>query len=199
MTQENSKQPQPFSGDHTPHDLLVLSVISFLVYAAIAWVIFTFLHEGPMLETLTTGISPGNQLLIGLMSGAFCAVTISFFADRSPLSGVLDDFYLFRVISQTPFSWFDRIQLSLFAGVGEELLFRGAVQPVLGIWMTTIIFVGLHGYFKFQKPGHILFGALMFGLSMVLGYLFEYAGLLAAMSAHAVYDVIMLHWVSRDK
>jgi membrane protease YdiL (CAAX protease family) len=36
---------------------------------------------------------------------------------------------------------------------------------------------------------------MMFGLSMGLGYLFEEAGLIAAMTAHAVYDIIMLKLV----
>ena len=35
----------------------------------------------------------------------------------------------------------------------------------------------------------------MFGLSMGLGYLFEEAGLIAAMVAHAVYDLTMLKWM----
>lgn len=93
---------------------------------------------------------------------------------------------------------FDRWQLSLFAGAGEELLFRGAIQPLLGIWVTSAIFIGIHGYFKFTSIGHIIFGVMMFSLSIMLGYLFEHAGLIAAMSAHAIYDVIMLKMVQKN-
>ena len=38
------------------------------------------------------------------------------------------------------------IFISVCAGVGEELFFRGAIQPMLGVWMTAILFVLLHGY-----------------------------------------------------
>ncbi|MBK7566807.1 MAG: CPBP family intramembrane metalloprotease [Bacteroidetes bacterium] len=31
--------------------------------------------------------------------------------------------------------------LSFCAGVGEELLFRGAIQPWLGIWLTALLFI----------------------------------------------------------
>jgi len=78
----------------------------------------------------------------------------------------------------------------------SHIIILGAfIQPLLGIWITSIIFVGLHGYFKFKSARHIIFGVLMFGLSMGLGYLFEEAGLIAAMVAHAVYDLIMLKWM----
>ena len=78
----------------------------------------------------------------------------------------------------------------------SHIIILGAfIQPLLGIWITSIIFVGLHGYFKFKSAGHIIFGVLMFGLSMGLGYLFEEAGLIAAMVAHAVYDLTMLKWM----
>lgn len=33
----------------------------------------------------------------------------------------------------------------LCAGAGEELLFRGAVQPLAGLWLTSVIFTALVG------------------------------------------------------
>jgi len=177
------------------HSLLFLSAASATIYLLLALLIFYFFYEGNLLSAFDHGLSLTGQLATGLSTGSVAALVIIWAAGRSPVSDVLDDFYLVREISKTRFSRFDRIQLSLFAGTGEELLFRGAIQPLLGIWFTSGIFVAIHGYFKFQKIGHLVFGALMFGLSMLLGYLFEYAGLVAAMSAHAVYDMLMLWWV----
>jgi membrane protease YdiL (CAAX protease family) len=39
---------------------------------------------------------------------------------------------------------FNPIWISLFAGVGEEILFRGAIQPLRGLWLTSAIFCLLH-------------------------------------------------------
>ncbi|HET8866603.1 MAG TPA: CPBP family glutamic-type intramembrane protease, partial [Gracilimonas sp.] len=72
-------------------------------------------------------------------------------------------------------------------------LFRGAIQPLLGNTLTSMIFISIHGYFKFRSPAHIFFGVLMFGLSFMLGLLFEHVGLISAMIAHTIYDLIMLH------
>jgi len=179
------------------HSLLFLSAASATIYLLLALLIFYFFYEGNLLSAFDHGLSLTGQLATGLSTGSVAALVIIWAAGRFPVSDVLDDFYLVREISKTRFNRFDRIQLSLFAGTGEELLFRGAIQPLLGIWFTSLIFVAIHGYFKFQKIGHLVFGGLMFALSMMLGYLFEHAGLIAAMSAHALYDVLMLWWVKK--
>lgn len=182
----------------TSRNLLILSILSALTYTVLALVIFHYFHGTEFRAAFAHGFSVSNQLLAGIGAGGASALLIRFFADRPPVAEVLDDFYVVRMIRESRFSPFDRIQLSLFAGAGEELLFRGAIQPILGIWTTSVIFVGIHGYFKFRKAGHWLFGALMFCLSMLLGVLYEYAGLVSAMTAHAVYDMIMLWWVGEN-
>ena len=35
---------------------------------------------------------------------------------------------------------------SFCAGIGEEVLFRAGIQPLIGIWPTSVLFVLLHGY-----------------------------------------------------
>ncbi len=193
---DQNEDPESLS-ELSSRSLLFLSAASALIYLLLALLIFYFFYEENLLSAFDHGLSLTGQLVAGLGAGSLAALIIIWAADRPPVSDVLHDFYLVREISKTRFSRFDRIQLSLFAGTGEELLFRGAIQPLLGIWVTSLIFVAIHGYFKFQKPGHWIFGGLMFGLSMLLGVLFEYAGLMAAMSAHALYDVLMLWWVQK--
>lgn len=188
----NTTSSEDFSG----RNLLAMSVISFVIYSLLAIAIIYWFHDGTITRLFEHGYSFSRQIAVGGIAGCLAAAVIMFIANRKPVSQVLDDFYLFRIISQTRFTNFDRIQLSIFAGVGEELLFRGAIQPVLGIWITSVIFIGIHGYFKFTSAGHLIFGVMMFGLSVILGYLFEYSGLVAAMTAHAVYDILMLWWVA---
>lgn len=181
----------------TSTNLLMLSVVSAGVYFLLSYLIFYFFQGTSLAGAFDYDISVSNQLIIGIMAGGAAAGGITFIMNRPPVSKVLHDFYIVEIISNTRLTAFDRTQASLFAGVGEELLFRGALQPLLGVWLTSVIFVGLHGYFKFQSLGHIAFGLMMFGLSVLLGYLFEYVGLIAAMSAHAAYDMIMLYVVQK--
>lgn len=179
---------QDISGSH----LFLLSLTSAAVYLLLALLIYHSFYESGIAIAFDHGFSINNQILTGIVSGCIGAGIIGFVISRPPVSGILHDFYIVEAISKMNFSNFDRIQLSFFAGAGEELLFRGAIQPLLGIWITSLIFVGLHGYFKFKSTGHIAFGVMMFALSVGLGYIYEEAGLIAAMAAHAVYDIIML-------
>ncbi len=194
----SNKQKPKNSFAFSSGKLLALSLASSGLYFLVAISLFHFFHEGGLFAAFESGFSAGVQMGIGVVSGAILATVIFFIMSRPPVSEVLPDFYIIRVLSNTRFSLFDHTQLSLFAGMGEELLFRGALQPLLGNVFTSLIFVGIHGYFKFKSPGHIVFGSMMFGLSIVLGLLFAHAGLIAAMTAHAVYDLIMLQIVQKN-
>ncbi|WP_441000913.1 CPBP family intramembrane glutamic endopeptidase [Fodinibius sp. SL11] len=200
LNEENNAQPDTDDDSRLPsHNLLLLSLLSTLTYLIVALLLFRFVHQKSLLTAFDHGYTTSFQLLIGILSGAIAAGLIGFIIKRPPVADVLNDFYIVKIISKMKLTHFDRIQLSAFAGTGEELLFRGAIQPLLGIWITSAIFIGIHGYFKFTSIAHIIFGLMMFSLSMMLGYLFEHAGLIAAMSAHAVYDVIMLRMVQTKK
>ncbi len=177
--------------------MLGMSLLSFLFYLGLSLLLIYFFHEGSFMSIFEHGYSITVQVMIGTTAGIAAALIIMYLSTKSPIADVLDDYALFRVIANTRFSSFDRVQISFFAGTGEEILFRGAIQPILGIWVTSIIFIAIHGYFKFKSAGHILFGLMLFSLSMMLGVLYEVSGLISAMTAHAIYDLVMLQNVDR--
>lgn len=89
--------------------------------------------------------------------------------------------------------------LSICAGVGEELLFRGSIQPFLGIWPTALVFVLLHGYLNpFNRP-LFLYGILLTLISGGFGYLAEMFLLPAAIAAHVWIDVGLLYFLSSER
>lgn len=179
----------------TGRELLSMSAGSLVFYLFIATLLFWFFHDEGLFDAFSHGLAIHLQLGTGVLAGVAAAAVIIFFSSRSPMKEVLNDFAVFRIIANSKFTEFDRLQVSFFAGVGEELLFRGAIQPLIGIWFTSLIFIAIHGYISFRSAGHVLFTILLFGLSMMLGVLYEAAGLISAMTAHAVYDYIMLKWV----
>lgn len=178
--------------DLSTKNLLGMSLFSLLFYSTVAFLLIYFFHEDSISELFLRGYSFTTQLIIGIAAGVGASAVILLLSTRSPIKEVLNDFAIFRVIAKADFSTFDKSQVSLFAGIGEEFLFRGALQPIAGIWIASALFIAIHGYFKFKSAGHILFGVMMFGLSMMLGILFETSGLISAMAAHAVYDLVML-------
>ena len=74
--------------------------------------------------------------------------------------------------------------LGVTAGIGEELTLRGALQPKLGILLTSLLFASLHVQYSW-------FGMLtIFAIGIVLGFLRARAGTTVSIAVHAVYDVL---------
>ena len=71
------------------------------------------------------------------------------------------------------------------AGLGEETLFRGAVQPVFGILATSILFASMH----IQYGPSLLLGYI-FVLSVGLGLLRRYFNTTTSFLAHAGYNTL---------
>ncbi|MBK8338943.1 MAG: CPBP family intramembrane metalloprotease [Flavobacteriales bacterium] len=86
----------------------------------------------------------------------------------------------------------DRWVISFCAGVGEELLFRGALQYWLGVPLTAIGFVALHGYLDPRNARVTMYGAYLVLCMLAYGTVAEHIGLLPAMIAHFLFDVILL-------
>jgi hypothetical protein len=82
--------------------------------------------------------------------------------------------------------------ISLAAGAGEELLFRGAVQPELGLIPASVIFGLLH----MGGRGTLAFGCWAMVMGAALGGLAIWTGgLLAPIVAHAVYDAAAMSYI----
>ena len=71
------------------------------------------------------------------------------------------------------------------AGLGEETLFRGAVQPVLGILGSSVLFASMH-----IQYGPSLLLVHVFLLSVGLGLLRRYINTTASFVAHAAYNAL---------
>lgn len=88
---------------------------------------------------------------------------------------------------------FVAIVLALSSGIGEEVLFRGALQPRLGMVLTALLFTFLHAQYGFTW---ILLGLFLIGL--IFGWLAKNHGTMAAVVAHVVYNlavVILQVWI----
>ncbi len=86
------------------------------------------------------------------------------------------------------------IFLSLAAGFGEEIFFRGAIQPLIGIYMTSIVFVAIHGYFSLKNMVINFFGVLLFIFISFIGYIAEAYSIWHAIAAHFSYDLVLLFY-----
>lgn len=195
----NEQQPDNATPNLSTGKLLILSVVSVNVYVFFSMLIIRYWHKGGFNDIFLSDFTLWMQLGIGTGAGILASAIIYILIQIEPISKALSDYMIFEALSKAKFSFFDRAQLSVFAGAGEEVLFRGAIQPLIGNTLTSILFIGIHGYIKIKTPGHIAFGVMMFGLSFMLGFLTEYVGLVAAITAHALYDLIMLQAIQKGK
>lgn len=94
---------------------------------------------------------------------------------------------------------FDLVLVSLLAGVGEELLFRGLLQPAIAYWTGPLIGLlaasVLFGLAHLITPTYAIMAGLM---GCVIGWAMQVTdNLLSAILIHAVYDFIALSYFLR--
>ena len=75
--------------------------------------------------------------------------------------------------------------LAVFAGVCEEILFRGALQPRLGLVLTTLLFASTH-----VQYGLSIVLALIVIAGFTLGVLRRYTNTTTTIVCHVVYDLL---------
>ena len=106
--------------------------------------------------------------------------------------------FLARAVGSTPLGTTEIVIIGMAVGIAEELLFRAAIQPLVGVTVASLIFAAVHWNYAAVRGSRetIAFSALAFALvfliSIVLGHVFVAFGLGAAIIAHASYDIVVL-------
>jgi membrane protease YdiL (CAAX protease family) len=89
--------------------------------------------------------------------------------------------------------------IALAAGFGEEVLFRGAMQPAFGEWLTPWGGIAAAALlFGLAHPMSLTYFVLATLLGLYLGAITLWTGeLIPAIVAHALYDFVALVWLKR--
>ncbi len=157
----------------------------------------------PQLKDLE-GIAEGG--ILGACLGAVLAAAV-FALSYVPIRGLkeLQEMMETRLAEfLSPMSRTELVVLSMAAGIGEELLFRGWLQQGLfaflgaekSFWMGLLGLLLTSLLFGLAHPITPLYIVLATGMGGFLGGIYWLTGnLLCAITAHAVYDaVILLKW-----
>jgi membrane protease YdiL (CAAX protease family) len=78
--------------------------------------------------------------------------------------------------------------LGASAGIGEEAIFRGALQPRFGILIPSLLFAMLHG----PQYGFNIALLGLLGVSIILGLERKYVNTTAAMITHALFNAVQV-------
>ena len=79
------------------------------------------------------------------------------------------------------------LALSLIVAIGEEIFFRGALQQVFGIWLTSLLFAVIHTQYTLTPATLIIFVT-----ALALGWLRNRYSTSASIVGHFVYNFIQL-------
>lgn len=161
--------------------LLVFPIPAFLgLHFLESWSLFDFLQFSSV-----KSIPIGYGIEIGIIY-AFLAILVmrARIFEEAPLK--VDE-----LVQSMNLNYMDALFLSICAGVGEELLFRVGVQFYLGPFLTSIVFVAIHGYLNPFNWRMSLYGLIVLPFSFLLGYGYEHFGLWFSISAHFAYDSVL--------
>ena len=92
----------------------------------------------------------------------------------------------------------DFFVIAAVAGFGEELLFRAALQPWIGLAGSSAAFVLIHYWVPVRGAARAAYAALVAIASVALGVTFAKSGVLAAMVEHAAIDAVILPVAARS-
>jgi membrane protease YdiL (CAAX protease family) len=156
-----------------------------------SWGLIHYVHKESIFQLFYPKINLGVELMVGVGLGVFLSITAILICNHIASFKSLFD-WVVKVIFK-PLSIAEIFIVSALVSFAEELFFRGAIQPLIGILPTSIIFAVLHmGFFHRLLP----YGVYTFLLSLILGYLFMRTGsLLSPISCHFSIDfMIGLIW-----
>ena len=172
---------------------VLASQLPFLVLAVVG--VGAGIRRGPRETLARLGYGPISVRNLGVVA-LFIAVAFALSMVADYLFSVLQP-DLYRRVGEVTGTLFDPKGLSLVsavlfalligvgAGLGEETLFRGAVQPVFGIGATSVLFASMHVQYG---PSVLL--VYVFVLSIGLGLLRRYFNTTTSFLAHAGYNTL---------
>ena len=179
--------------------LLIYSLyLTQIITLILAFLLFFIFHDKYPLQAILT-IIPENfyqSFLYGIIF-AFIAVSMDIFLSWKLAKEMLDDGGINEKLFKNMPIWHIFI-LANVVGFIEEFLFRGAIQPTLGLWFTSLIFTLIH--FRYLKKIVLIILTLL--LSLGLGWLTQHTGnWFSSYIAHTLIDFILgifirNHWLS---
>ncbi len=133
----------------------------------------------PTRQDVTIGVGVGLGLFIFSIAGIFLwqqSVSPEQYAQQNVANQAVN-----QMLNSLPLG----LIVALSAAFGEEILFRGAVQPVFGLVMTSLTFALFHNQY-FLTPAALI----IFLIGIGLGLLRQRVSTTSAIIAHFVYNFL---------
>ena len=124
-----------------------------------------------------------NDCLAGIALGLLIYVAATLAASLMPAGVTADHLGARTLFDAVKNSLPAALALAVLAGTGEEILFRGALQPVFGLFVTSLLFTLFHTHYGLSPALPILFA-----VSVCFGLVRLRFSTTAAIICHATYN-----------
>ncbi len=170
--------------------LIILALGTLIVLGGAGILIIYYFLDTPV-DVFMRGQKPYYmQIPIGLFFGYISAKAAWAIVNQPFLKDVKDFFR--NIFHPLNLNKLEILLISVCAGIGEEIFFRGAIQPMLGVWVTAMLFVFLHGYITPFNLPLTVYGIYMTVVIGVMGLMFINLGIITAISAHIMIDFLLM-------
>lgn len=183
--------------------VLLLGLLTLVVMPVTGALLIYFFSDSAITDRLTASYPWWKQLLLGIPVGLTSAWGAKYIIDLPAMKATKHQAE--AMIASLKLNKAEMVFLSFCAGVGEELLFRGAIQglilplnPFIAIGGSSILFVAIHGYLN-PKAGKIAwYGIYLVTIVGIWGVLCEEIGIIVAIVAHFIVDVYLFFSVAKE-
>jgi hypothetical protein len=174
--------------------LIPIALILYAAMAVVAWVWRRALRGESLLYAggAPVGLDPIRDVAIGLAAASLLVALSRWLSLRTRAGEALA-----RRLAETlgPLSLAEIAVLAAASGIGEELFFRGALQPRVGLVAASLLFGAAH---LVPSRPLALWSVFACAAGLLFGALFERTGnLVAPIVAHAVVNALNLRWLVR--
>ena len=176
--------------------LKALALITLIAFPIIGFGIWTLAIDENFFSIFENKRSVFLQLITGLFIGLIAAL-LAIQIIRTPAIENSTKRYT-RIMKRLSLNLPIIILVSISAGVGEEILFRGVLQKLIGLWPAAILFVAIHGYLNPMDWRISIYGVYLVLLAAAFGYLYENQGIWSPILAHAAFDFVILMFIKKD-
>jgi hypothetical protein len=175
----------------------LLGWITLLVFPTIGIWLLSYFEQINVLAVFELDAVFTPKLLLGLEFGVFYGLII-LAVSQHPIFKAISN-HQERMLKSLQLNWGDIIFMSFCAAFGEEILFRVSLQTWFGPWLTSIIFIAIHGYFNPRSFKKSLLGISLLPFILILAYGYEVLGLWFCIGAHFSYDLLMFQGALKSK
>jgi membrane protease YdiL (CAAX protease family) len=134
-------QPSPKKRNTLGRSILKASTIAYFVMGLVGFEICWWYHQN--VHSLLGSLQYSTKTTISIIVASIAFLLLV----QRLLEDLFSSYVTFKRRLAVVFGglgWLGMLWIALVSAVGEEILFRGAIQPFLGLWFTSLLFGLLH-------------------------------------------------------